>query len=253
MLASLPHTPTPPQGLDILTRQAMRRGTPAFLMNTQPSASLAPLRPWLPEPVEAALRSLLRPVEMLDEVVPRLTRDEELYALALVDLTARVFGPDAALMANGDWLGDPQAPVRLVLGAVASGQVPGVAGDGPRAAAVWLQQNLMASEQQRRRCAPPPPPPPLQGSSETRCRLPFLATPSPPQKKGPKSKSPSDSAFGQCVLHTPAPVPLLSKVVCLCVPLSVDGPSGGLCPAASTDKEDTPPQRPPAVFHEAVR
>eukprot|EP00667_Euglena_gracilis_P001792 EG_transcript_1795 len=143
------------RGIDLLARQAVRRGVPAFLFRLDSGVpALSTLQALLPTPVVDFLRTARRPFQLLNAAVPALTRTEELYAVALVDLTARVFGRDAAAVASGDWLGDPGTPARLLLGAVATGRLVAsdVAGDGDQIAVIttWLQQNLLTTDEARR-------------------------------------------------------------------------------------------------------
>lgn len=55
------------------------------------------------------------PIKLLESIAPKLSREEELYALSLVDLSKELFGNDIAIILNGDSLNDPMALIRLVL------------------------------------------------------------------------------------------------------------------------------------------
>ena len=50
------------------------------------------------EPVPA----LKTPAEVLEALAPKLTREEELYALSIVDLAKQTLGDDAAVLISGD-------------------------------------------------------------------------------------------------------------------------------------------------------
>jgi len=55
------------------------------------------------------------PEELLEGVAPRLTREEEIYALSLTDLVRDSFGEDAAAVAGGDVALEPAAALRFFL------------------------------------------------------------------------------------------------------------------------------------------
>jgi len=68
--------------------------------------------------------SMLTSTELVDKVAPKLSREEELYALSLVDLVAQSAGRDAALVVSGDVAMEPSAAVRLLVRIVSSGDSP---------------------------------------------------------------------------------------------------------------------------------
>mmetsp|Transcript_25823 Transcript_25823/g.33862 ORF Transcript_25823/g.33862 Transcript_25823/m.33862 type:complete len:882 (-) Transcript_25823:116-2761(-) len=57
----------------------------------------------------------MTPKELLEIIAPRLSREEELYALSLTDLVKESFGEDAGVVVNGDILLEPRAAVRFFL------------------------------------------------------------------------------------------------------------------------------------------
>jgi len=61
------------------------------------------------------------PLNLVETIAPALTREEELYALSLTDLIAASLGEDAAVVARGDGLSEPEAVSRVVLGLLAGG------------------------------------------------------------------------------------------------------------------------------------
>jgi hypothetical protein len=68
--------------------------------------------------------NLLTPTEVLDAVAPKLTREEEIYALSLKDLAEQTLGKDAGVVINGDVVGKPVAAARFLLSFAATGKVP---------------------------------------------------------------------------------------------------------------------------------
>ena len=65
----------------------------------------------------------MTPVEMLDYAAPKLTRDEEFFAISLSDAASQTLGKDAAVVVKGDALLDPQAALRVILGITSSKSV----------------------------------------------------------------------------------------------------------------------------------
>ena len=119
---------------DLLLRQAARKAAPA-LVSLLPRPPTLPFLPALPDPmtvrgpfvlpgVSPALRS---PQEVLDALAPKLTREEELYALAIADAAKSTLGADAAALISGDLATDPAAAARLappILEAIAAAAAP---------------------------------------------------------------------------------------------------------------------------------
>ena len=119
---------------DILFRQAARKSfntvinslpRPPFIGQFLPKAESLPLPILLPsvngrQPVQA----LTTPLEALEIAAPKLTREEELYALSLTDLTTQTLGKDAAVIVSGDTLVDPRAAARTLLYIVLNGEIP---------------------------------------------------------------------------------------------------------------------------------
>ena len=119
---------------DILFRQASRKSfstlinnlpRPPFISSLLPKAESLPLPILLPSvngrrPVQA----LTTPSEVLEIAAPKLSREEELYALSLSDLTAQTLGNDAAIIVSGDTLLDPRAAARTLLYIIMNGEIP---------------------------------------------------------------------------------------------------------------------------------
>lgn len=63
------------------------------------------------------------PIQLLDTACPKLTREEELYCLALVDTTSSVLGSDARAFISGEVVQDPRAVGRFLLGFAQSGSL----------------------------------------------------------------------------------------------------------------------------------
>ena len=61
---------------------------------------------------------------MLDLTAPKLTREEELFAISLGDLVGGLVGKNAATVLTGDALLEPDAVAGLLLGILASGRTP---------------------------------------------------------------------------------------------------------------------------------
>jgi HPt (histidine-containing phosphotransfer) domain-containing protein len=53
--------------------------------------------------------------DIVEIATPKLSRDEELYAISLKDLTRNILGEDFSLLLNGDVLQNPSAAVRVLL------------------------------------------------------------------------------------------------------------------------------------------
>ena len=119
---------------DILFRQASRKSfstavnnlpRPPLISQFLPKIESLPLPVLLPsvngrQPVQA----LTTPAEALDIAAPKLTREEELYALSLTDLTTQTLGRDAAVIVSGDTLVDPRAAARTLLYIIVNGEIP---------------------------------------------------------------------------------------------------------------------------------
>jgi hypothetical protein len=80
---------------------------------------------------------LATPNQVLEAAAPKLSREEELFAISLADLAQGTLGRDAAVVLSGDALLEPEAIAGLLLGALATGDVPGT--DNPQVAAIVKQ------------------------------------------------------------------------------------------------------------------
>lgn len=110
---------------DVLLRQAARKAQTgvfnvpllgSFLSSTA-SLSLPILVPTANGPRLIVANSQ----KVLDTLAPKLTRDEELFALSLVDIVKEVAGDDAAVVLSGDSILEPTAAARFLFAAAASG------------------------------------------------------------------------------------------------------------------------------------
>ena len=114
--------------VDLLARQATRKAF-TTLSTSLPRPPL--IGRFLPNPEEVAVPfpvpsrgsvrpALLTPLEILEAAAPKLTREEELYALALADLVKESFGSDAYAIVNGDVPMNPLSAVRVLAEAASS-------------------------------------------------------------------------------------------------------------------------------------
>ena len=136
---------------DILLRQAARKGGGRLFAQLPQPPRLPGFFPFqlpeLPKPEDvpgpmlvpsrtggAPTPCLATPTQVLDAAAPKLTREEELFAISLTDLAQGTLGRDAAVVLSGDALLEPEAIAGLLLGALATGDVPGT--DNPQVAAL---------------------------------------------------------------------------------------------------------------------
>ena len=127
---------------DILLRQAARK---SFMTVVQRLPKLPFINSLLPTPENIPLpflipkvpisdlskidpslfkATLLQPSKVLEAAAPKLSLEEELYAISLTDLTKQTMGTDAAVISNGDILLDPAASARFVLSIASTGKLP---------------------------------------------------------------------------------------------------------------------------------
>jgi len=67
---------------------------------------------------------LASPAQVLEAAAPKLSREEELFAISLADLAQGTLGSDAAVLLSGDALLEPAAAASLLLSVFATGQAP---------------------------------------------------------------------------------------------------------------------------------
>ena len=120
---------------DVLARQALRKTvTRGFALIPRPPSWL-PFQPPNPEDIEGPILLPTRggstpvpafasPRRVLDLTAPKLTREEELFAISLGDLVGGLVGKNAATVLTGDALLEPDAVAGLLLGILASGRTP---------------------------------------------------------------------------------------------------------------------------------
>jgi hypothetical protein len=132
---------------DVLLRQAARKAAatffnalprPPFFAGLLPRPETLPALFLLPTAAGRPAPALVEPERLLEAAAPRLTRDEELYAIALADLASGALGPDASTLLSGDAVLDPRAAARVMLAVVSSGSAPGLSALPPQAQAVAL-------------------------------------------------------------------------------------------------------------------
>lgn len=70
----------------------------------------------------------MTPAEMLEIAAPRLTRDEEFFAISLSDAATQTLGADAGVVVKGDALLDPAAALRVILGITSSKSIAQMSG-----------------------------------------------------------------------------------------------------------------------------
>ena len=128
---------------DILLRQAARKSFNTFsqripripfLSSLIPNPENIPLPFLIPKyPLPADLSkidpssfqaTLLQPSKVLEFAAPKLSLEEELYAISLTDLTKQTLGEDASVVSNGDILLNPTAAARFFVSIASSGKLP---------------------------------------------------------------------------------------------------------------------------------
>eukprot|EP00468_Gymnochlora_sp_CCMP2014_P013038 CAMPEP_0167751766 /NCGR_PEP_ID=MMETSP0110_2-20121227/6762_1 /TAXON_ID=629695 /ORGANISM="Gymnochlora sp., Strain CCMP2014" /LENGTH=895 /DNA_ID=CAMNT_0007637301 /DNA_START=1562 /DNA_END=4249 /DNA_ORIENTATION=+ len=106
---------------------------PSFSTAEQPTSSLSnkesdEKKNGESEPVTRSVQTpvsvsplLISPADFLDTAAPKLSREEQLYALSLKDLISTTLGPDAASIVAGDSFSDPASALRFILALTNSG------------------------------------------------------------------------------------------------------------------------------------
>jgi len=118
---------------DLLLRQAMRKvfgalttniPRPSFVGSFLPKFETVPGPVLLPTASGQPVPAFKTPQEVLEAVAPKLSREEELYALSIVDLAKGTLGDDAGVVISGDAVLEPRAAARLVLAVLSTGRAP---------------------------------------------------------------------------------------------------------------------------------
>ena len=131
---------------DLLLRQALRKAVPAAF-NALPRPPTLPFLPPPPDPLtlpapfllpDAAAPggvrpALLPPQDVLEALAPKLTREEEIYALSLTDLAKQTLGAEVGELVGGDVAASPLRTLRTLLSFVASAPLPAEGGPLPDA------------------------------------------------------------------------------------------------------------------------
>ncbi|KAJ1443504.1 ABC1 family-domain-containing protein [Ochromonadaceae sp. CCMP2298] len=89
-------------------------------------AAFTTSRPDFVKLAQSASPVFLTAKQLLDGAAPKLSREEELYAISLTDLAVQTLGADAGVVVNGNALLDPRAASRFLLSIASSGQLPGL-------------------------------------------------------------------------------------------------------------------------------
>mmetsp|Transcript_18897 Transcript_18897/g.45050 ORF Transcript_18897/g.45050 Transcript_18897/m.45050 type:complete len:923 (+) Transcript_18897:179-2947(+) len=119
---------------DVLIRQALRKAFTFFTSSLPrpplfgqflPAPETVPTPFLLPTASGTPAPALVTPQELIEAVAPKLTREEELYALSLADLIEGSLGYDVATLIRGDALLEPRAIARVMTQVLATGQAPG--------------------------------------------------------------------------------------------------------------------------------
>ena len=133
---------------DLLLRQALRKSIPTLAARA--SLPQLPFLPPPPNPLEVPAPFLLpspgspggvraaflAPGDVLEALAPKLSREEEIYALSLTDLSRSTLGREVAELVGGDLVASPLRTLRTLLAFVSSAprdaagvqQVPGTSG-----------------------------------------------------------------------------------------------------------------------------
>ena len=109
IIAALPQPPSLPFDLPFVGKLPKPEDLPGPILVPRSAASGLPPTP-----------ALASPNEVLDAIAPRLTREEELFAISLTDLARGSLGDDAAVVLSGDALLEPEAVASLLLGVLAT-------------------------------------------------------------------------------------------------------------------------------------
>ena len=133
---------------DVLARQAMRKAfgvlstnvpRPPLIGQFLPKFEQVPGPVLLPTASGQPVPALQTPQQVLDVLAPKLTREEELYALSLVDLAKSTLGDDAGVVLSGDAVLEPRAAARLLLAVLSTGRAPALDQLPPQAVAAATQ------------------------------------------------------------------------------------------------------------------
>jgi aarF domain-containing kinase len=147
---------------DLLLRQAARKAfqrasaslpSNPFAFLPLPPLTELPLPLLLPtslagegDQVPTLVPVLASAASLLEAAAPKLSREEEVYALTLKDLVKGLAGDDVAAVAAGDALQEPETLGRLVLAALASGRAPGLDNPQLKELAQSLRGQLLPAE-----------------------------------------------------------------------------------------------------------
>ena len=132
---------------DLLLRQALRKSIVAAAA-ALPQPPTLPFLPAPPNPLTLPAPFVIPPSggrparplivsteELVENLAPKLTREEELYAISLTDLVKSTLGPDAAAVVSGELVTSPLSALRLLLAALAAAPAGGGDAAAPAGAA----------------------------------------------------------------------------------------------------------------------
>ena len=137
---------------DLLLRQAMRKAfgaittnvpRPPFIGSFLPKFESVPGPVLLPTASGQPVPAFKTPEEVLEAIAPKLSRDEELYAISIVDLVKATVGDDAGVVVSGDAVLEPRAAARLLLAVLSTGRAPAL--DQLPAPAVELTKQVLTA------------------------------------------------------------------------------------------------------------
>lgn len=137
---------------DLLLRQAMRKAfgaittnvpRPPFIGSFLPKFESFPGPVLLPTASGQPVPAFKTPEEVLEAIAPKLSRDEELYAISIVDLVKATVGDDAGVVVSGDAVLEPRAAARLLLAVLSTGRAPAL--DQLPAPAVELTKQVLTA------------------------------------------------------------------------------------------------------------
>ena len=123
---------------DVLLRQVCRKAftavTSSALFRPPLLSQFLPKLDSVPIPIivppdrsdDSAKLIYTSPRALLDILTPALSREEELYALSLVDAITQTLGSDAAAVIAGDAVLEPNVAIRLLLDIISSSEVEGL-------------------------------------------------------------------------------------------------------------------------------
>lgn len=149
---------------DLLFRQGTRKAFSALSTNVPRPPLLASFLPkfeetpgpvLLPTASGQPVAALKTPQEVIEALAPKLSREEELYVLSIVDLIKCTVGDDAGVLISGDVVLEPRAASRLLLAALSTGRLPALDQLPPQATGLVKQVLSVLNNGQAERSGTP--------------------------------------------------------------------------------------------------